>query len=159
MLTDSTELKSTGRPLPLLVMRARTPLMNKSEDWPRMLALDGAPKLVVVNALDVSFEKSRTSVIEMSVSCWREMMVTLRGTSTMLSSVPNTELNGRAVGRICRSIGTSLTSNLLIVTTSEPALAGAVCAVSGDSAARPARVKAATVTRWVGVVVGITKRD
>jgi len=40
-----------------------------------MLTLEGAPKLVVVKALEVSFEKSSTSVMEISVSCWREMMV------------------------------------------------------------------------------------
>ena len=90
-----------------------------------MLTLEGAPKLVVVKALEVSFEKSSTSVMEMSVSCWREMMVTLRGTSMMLSSVPNTELNGRDVGRICCSIGTELTSNFSILTVSPEV---AVCA-------------------------------
>ena len=48
MLTDSTALKSSGRPLPLLVIRPRTPLMNRSAVWPRMLGLAGAPKFVVV---------------------------------------------------------------------------------------------------------------
>lgn len=66
----------------------------------------------------MSFEKSSTLAMLMSLSCWREMIVTLRGTSTMLSSVPNTELNGRAVGRSCFSIGTSFTWNFSIVTTS-----------------------------------------
>jgi len=69
MLTDSTELKSTGRPLPLLVMRARTAVDEKVGRLARMLALAGAPKFVVVNALEVSFEKSRTSVMEISVNC------------------------------------------------------------------------------------------
>ena len=34
MLTDSTELKSRGSPLPLEVMRPRTPLMNRSAGSP-----------------------------------------------------------------------------------------------------------------------------
>jgi hypothetical protein len=106
MLTDSTELKSTGRPLPLEVMRERTPLRNTSADWPRMLALEGAPKFVVVKADEVSFEKSSTLSMEMALSCWREMIVTLRGTSTMLSSVPNTELKGRAMGSTSSSTAT-----------------------------------------------------
>src|ERR1700678_1225007 len=43
-------------------------------------------------------------------SIWaREMIVTFLGTSRMLSSVPNTEVNGRDVGRICCSRGTSFT--------------------------------------------------
>src|SRR5258708_37662702 len=57
----------------------------------------------------------------MSLSCWREMMVTLRGTSMMLSSVPNTELKGRAVGRICCSGATPLTLNLSSWSTSSDA--------------------------------------
>src|SRR3954468_23683874 len=108
ILTDSTELKSRGRPLPLLVMRERRPLRNKSADCPRILEFEGAPKLVVVNALEVNFEKSLTSVMLIWVSCWRDIIVTLRGTSTMLSSVPKTELKGRDVGRICWLMGTSL---------------------------------------------------
>src|SRR3954465_904759 len=116
MFTDSTELKSRGRPLPLLVMRERSPLRNRSADWPRMLAFEGAPKLVVVNALEVNFEKSLTSLMLISVRCWRDIIVTLRGTSTMLSSVPKTELKGREVGRICWLMGTSLTSNFSIWT-------------------------------------------
>ena len=76
MLTDSTELKFNGSPLPFEVMRPRTPLMNRSAVWPRMLGLAGAPKLVVVYELEVSFEKSRTLAMLMSLSCCREMMVT-----------------------------------------------------------------------------------
>ena len=49
----------------------------------------------------MSFVKSSTLAMLISLSCWREMIVTLRGTSMMLSSVPNTEVKGRAVGRIC----------------------------------------------------------
>jgi hypothetical protein len=46
----------------------------------------------------------------------------------MLSSVPNTDANGRDVGRICFSGGTSLTSNFSIVTVS-PDVAGVVVVV------------------------------
>jgi hypothetical protein len=46
----------------------------------------------------------------------------------MLSSVPNTDANGRDVGRICFSGGTSLTSNFSIVTVS-PDTAGVVVVV------------------------------
>ena len=113
--------------------------MNRSAVWPRMLGLAGAPKLVVVYELEVSFEKSRTLEMLMSLSCWREMIVTLRGTSTMLSAVPNTEVNGRAVGRICFSMGTSLTWNFSIVTTSPPGAAGVDWApAAGASRARQA---------------------
>ena len=62
----------------------------------------------------------------MSLSCWREIMVTLRGTSTMLSSMPNTELKGRAVGRICFSGATPLTLNFSSSITSSVAGAGEV---------------------------------
>ena len=47
MLTDSTELKSRGRPLPLEVMRPRTPLMKISAVRPRIAGFEGAPKFVV----------------------------------------------------------------------------------------------------------------
>jgi hypothetical protein len=46
------------------------------------------------------------------------MIVTSRGTSTMLSSVPKTDVNGLAVGRITSSTGTSWTLNFSIWTVS-----------------------------------------
>ena len=61
MSTESKELKSMGKPFPLLVKPSRIPLTNTSAVWPRMLGLDGAPKLVVVKLLVVSLVKSRTS--------------------------------------------------------------------------------------------------
>ena len=82
--------------------------------------------------------KSSTLEMLMSLSCWREMMVTLRGTSTMLSSVPNTELKGRDVGRICCSGATPFTLSFSSSSTSSLAAPGAGGAESVDwAASRP----------------------
>src|SRR6202522_843868 len=77
--------------------------------------------------------------MSMTSICSREMIVTFLGTSQMLSSVPKTDWKGRDVGRICSSIGTSLTLYCCICTAASvladaaPAggLAACVCAVVG----------------------------
>jgi hypothetical protein len=74
-----------------------------------MVGFAGAPKSESVYELDVSLLNSETSWMLMASICAFEMIVTLRGTSRMSSSIPKTELNGRDVGRICKSIGTSVT--------------------------------------------------
>lgn len=83
--------------------------MKTSALEPRMSGLAGAPKLVRVKELEVSFEKSRTSLMLIALNCSREIIVTLRGVSRTLPCVPNTELNGRDVGMMFFSSGTSLT--------------------------------------------------
>ena len=88
MFTDSTALKLTGMPLPLLVNPVRMPLTKVSAIWPRMSGVVGAPKLDRVYELEVSLEKSRTSKMLIAFNCSREMMVTFRGVSITLRSVP-----------------------------------------------------------------------
>ena len=116
MFTDSTMLKSIGMPSPLSPILWRIPFMKTSADWPRMLGFEGEPKFESVYELEVSLLNCVVSWMSMMSICSREMIVTFLGTSKMLSSVPNTEVNGRDVGRICCSIGTSFTWNFSICT-------------------------------------------
>jgi hypothetical protein len=88
MVTDSTELKLIGRPLPLDERPMRMPLRNMSAIWPRRSGVVGAPKFERVYELAVSLEKSRTSWIETAVNCSREMIVADRGVSSSDRSLP-----------------------------------------------------------------------
>ena len=145
MFTDSTWLKSTGMPSPDSPMNMRIPFMNTSADWPRMFGFAGEPKFEVVKALAVSLLNSVTSWMSMTSIWAREMIVTFLGTSRMFSSVPNTDAKGREVGRICCSIGTSLTLNFSIWTAAPVVAASvepAVCA--RPTVARVARVSPAS---------------
>ena len=77
---------------------------------------------------EVSLEKSRTSLILIASSCSREIILTLRGVSSIERSVPYMEVIGRVVAKILYSIGISSASTSSSTITSS---SDVICAFIG----------------------------